>query len=304
MWSGAGQTLESITPRRGRPADPGRATPIAELSALTRAAAAGKAPPPSVAPTGRAPRSIGPRSNRAKSIEVGIGVSNRHVHLSEADARALFAGPLTAERAISQPGQFAAVQTVAVDGPQGRLEGVRVVGPARGSTQVELSRSDARRIGVAPPVAASGSLATSIGGVTLHGSAGLVRLEKGVIIAGRHLHLAERDARAWGLSDGDMLDVRCGVGSRGITFHGVLVRASQNYVTELHLDVDEANAAAVATGDRATILAWRAGTAARRRLVTERDVMDFARRGEPIPAGAILTPSAVDRARALGLGVP
>lgn len=301
LWSGAAQTLDGISPGRARTPGAGRSTPIAELSDLTRAAAAGKAPPPSVAPTGRASRSSGPRGRRAKSIEVGIGVSARHVHLSEADARTLFAGPLVAERPISQPGQFAATQTVAIEGPSGRIDGVRVVGPARGATQVELSRSDARRLGVDPPLAASGSLAASTGGVTLHGSAGSVALPKGVIIAARHLHLAERDAHAWGFSNGDVLEVRCGTGSRAVTFHGVLVRASPNYATELHLDVDEANSAAMQTGDRATILAWQSPKPGRARLITERDVTDLARRGESIPPNALLTPSAVDRARALGL---
>lgn len=298
-WSGAAQTIEGLA-RRDNPTS--RSTPIGELSNLTRAAAAGKARPPSVAPTGRAARASSPRARSAKSIEVGIGVSNRHVHLSEADARTLFGAPLQPERPISQPGQFAAVQKLAIEGPKGRIEGVRIVGPARGATQVELARSDARRLGVEPPLAASGSLAGSAGGLTLTGSAGSIRLERGVIIAARHLHLAEADARRWGFADGDLLDVRCGAGSRATTFHGVLVRASPTYATELHLDADEANAAGLATGDRATLVAWQTGATRRRRLVTERDVVDFARRGEPLPAGALLTPSARDRARALGLG--
>ena len=300
-WSGAAQQLEGIARSGARDRGTGRSTPIAELSDLTRAAAAGKAPPPSVAPTGRSVRAGGPRPRGARSIEVGIGVSNRHVHLSEADTIALFGAPLAVERPISQPGQFAAVQTLSIEGPKGRIDGVRVVGPSRGATQVELSRTDARRLGVDPPLAASGALGGSAGGVTLHGEAGSVRLQKGVIIAARHLHLSAEDARSWGLSDGDLLDVRCGEGARGVTFHGVLVRASPNYATELHLDVDEANAAAVSTGARATILAWHAARSTRPRLITERDVIDLARRGESIPANALLTPSAVDRAKALGV---
>jgi putative phosphotransacetylase len=193
---------------------------------------------------------------------------------------------------------------VAIQGPKGRIEGVRVVGPARGATQVELARSDARRLGVDPPVAASGSLASSIGGLTLTGTAGSVRLEKGVIVAGRHLHLSDTDARAWGFADGDILDVRARTGARAITFHGVLVRASASYATEIHLDADEANAAALRSGDRATILAWHTGPTRRRRLITERDVVAIARRGESIPPGALLTPSARDRAKALGLQPP
>ena len=302
-WSGAALALEGLA-RNVSESAPGRATPIGELTNLARAAAAGRGAPATGHPAGRTMRSSGSRPRRASSIEVGIGVSNRHVHLSEADARTLFASPLSVERPISQPGQFAAAQTVTIQGPKGRLENVRVVGPARGATQVELARSDARRLGVEPPLAASGSLAGSGGGVTLHGSAGSLRLDKGVIIAGRHLHLSEDDARRWGLGDGDLLDVRCGAGSRAVTFHGVLVRASANYATELHLDVDEANAASLKTGDRATIVAWQSGRSTRRRLVTERDVVEIARSGGSIPPGAILTPSARDRARALGLEQP
>ena len=303
-WSGAAQSLEGQSVAVPGPPATGRATPIGELTNLARAAAAGRGPAPTVRPAGRVSRSSGGRGRRAQSIEVGIGVSNRHVHLSEADARTLFAGPLTVERAISQPGQFAADQVLTIEGPRGKLDGIRVVGPARGATQVELARSDARRLGVDPPVAASGSLARSGGGVTLRGTAGSLRLEKGVIIAGRHLHLSEADSRRWGLADGDLLDIRCGVGQRAITFHGVLVRASPNYATELHLDVDEANAASLKTGDRATIVAWQSGRSTRRRLVTERDVVEIARSGGSIPPGAILTPSARDRARALGLEQP
>jgi len=301
VWSGAGQTLDGIAPGSSRSAGAGRAIPVAELSDVTRAAAAGKGPPPTTAPTGRVAPTSGPRARRARSIEVGIGVSNRHVHLSDKDARALFGGALTVGRTISQPGQFAAAETVVVEGPKGKLEGVRVVGPVRSETQVEISLTDARRLGLDVPIAASGSLAASVGGVTLRGSAGTVRLERGVIVASRHLHLSADDARAWGLASGDLLDVRCGAGSRAVTFHGVLVRAGASNATELHLDADEANAAAVRTGDRATILAWKSVGAKARRLVTERDVIELARRGESVPSGALLTPSALDRARALGL---
>ena len=302
VWSGAAQTLEGVA--RGAGGSGGRATPIGELTNLARAAAAGRGRAPSVQPGGRAGKASSPRSRRAQTIEVGVGVSNRHIHLSEADARTLFGSPLTVERPISQPGQFAAVQTVTIEGPKGRLEGVRVVGPARGATQVELARSDARRLGVDPPLAASGSLAGSVGGLTLRGTAGSIRLEKGVIIAGRHLHLSATDAQQWGFTDGDLLDVRAGTGARATTYHGVLVRAGAIYATELHLDVDEANAAALKTGDRATIVAWHSGTPARRRLITERDVVAIARSGGSIPSGALLTPSARDRARALGLDRP
>jgi putative phosphotransacetylase len=304
VWTGAAQTLDGVAPGATRTPSAGRSASVAELTNATRAAAAGRGAPITGAPKGRSVRSGSPRGRKAATIEVGVGVSNRHVHLSEADARALFGTGLTVDRPISQPGQFAAHQTVTIEGPKGRIEGVRVVGPARGATQVELARSDARRLGIDPPVAPSGSLATSIGGVALRGSGGTVRLEKGVIIAGRHLHLSEADSRAWGFADGDVLDVQAGAGARRVTFHGVLVRAGPKYATEIHLDVDEANAAALRTGDRATIVAWASGQPARRTLVTERDVVALARRGESIPRGSLLTPSARDRAKALGLPIP
>jgi putative phosphotransacetylase len=204
-------------------------------------------------------------------IEVGIGVSSRHIHLSEAHVLALFGHPLTVDRPISQPGQFAAKEAVAVEGPRGSIANVRIVGPARGATQVEISLTDARHLGLDARVAASGSLAESAGGVMLRGSAGSVRLERGVIVAARHLHLSPEDGSAWNLADGDVIDVRCGSGPRRVTLHGVLVRSGTTHATELHLDTDEANAAAVRTGDRATIVAWPTRTTDRRPLTTGRE---------------------------------
>jgi putative phosphotransacetylase len=211
------------------------------------------------------------------------------------------AASLTAARPLTQPDQFAAVQTLAVVGPKSRLDAVRIVGPARGETQLEIAASDAGHLGIEPPVAPSGSLRDSIGGVTLVGPAGQLELRKGVIIAARHLHLSSADARRWGLRDGDHLDVRCGAGARETTLHGVLVRAGEGHATELHLDADEARAVGVKTGDSARIIAWRSAASSKRPLVTERDVVRLAREGARIPAGAILTPSARDRALALGI---
>jgi putative phosphotransacetylase len=233
---------------------------------------------------------------------VSLGVSNRHIHLSADHLRVLFGDrPLTSARALTQPGQFAASEALAVVGPKGRIDAVRVVGPARGETQVELAMSDAVTLGVKPPVAASGALQSSVGGVTLVGPNGRVELSRGVIIAARHLHLAPGDAARWGLRDGDRLDVRCGTGARAVTLHDVLVRSGDGHATELHVDADEARAAGVHTGDPALIIGWRSATPRRRALITERDVLRMARAGERLPDGALLTPSARDRARALGL---
>jgi putative phosphotransacetylase len=229
-------------------------------------------------------------------------VSNRHVHLSETDARTLFGGtPLRVARSLTQPSQFAAAETVVVQGPKGQIENVRVVGPARSETQLEIALSDAALLGVAPPVAPSGSLADSTGGITLLGPAGRVELRRGVIVAARHLHLSPGDSTRWRLRDGDRLDVRCGVGARQATLHDVLVRSGEGHATELHLDLDEARAIGVATGDTASVVAWRTPGPAKRPVITERDVVRLAREGVPIPANAILTPSARDRASALGI---
>ena len=310
VWSGAAQRLDDVAPGAGRtrpgPAPEGgvRRPSIAELTNLKRAAAAGRGVTPAGAPTGRTMHRSSGMSDRKVAIEVPIGVSNRHVHLSPAHVQALFGTTQLVEaKPLTQPGQFAARETVAVTGPKGRIEAIRVVGPSRGETQLEVSLADARTLGVTPTVAASGSLAGSSGGVTLHGPSGTVTLDRGVIVAARHLHLAPGDAAKWGIRDGDRLDVRCGAGPRQTTFHDVLVRSTPAYATELHLDTDEAFAAGVRTGDRASILLVHGSNRAHRQLVTERDVIALARAGGAIPAGALLTPSARDRARALGLAV-
>lgn len=302
IWSGAAQDLQDVAPSRDAGRSPRFRAATADLTRATRAAAAGKGPPPEPHPRDRERRLTRQRSASAPAIDVRIGVSNRHVHLSEADARTLFGGAaLTVSRVLTQPDQFAAVETVAAQGPKGTLARVRVVGPTRAETQLEITASDASVLGVQAPVAASGSLATSIGGITLVGPAGRVELRRGVIIAARHLHLSPADSRRWGLRDGDRLDVRCGADARAATLHDVLVRSGEGHATELHLDADEARAVGVTSGDAATIVGWRSPGPGKRPLITERDVLRLAREGARLPAGAILTPSARDRAAALGI---
>jgi putative phosphotransacetylase len=282
------------------PSEPRHRADVREMTWAVRAAAAGKAPPP-VRPGSRIERA-GRRRARSLPITVRVGVSNRHIHLSAEHLEALFGtAPLTSARPLTQPAQFAANESVAVAGPRGRIDQVRIVGPARGDTQVELAQSDAAVIGLEPPVAASGSLDQSIGGVTLVGPYGRVELRRGVIVAARHLHCSPDDAQRWALSDGDRVDVRCGSGPRATTFHDVLVRAGPAHATELHLDTDEARAAGVTTGDAAQVIGWREAAPTRRSLVTEGDVIAIARGRGRLPGNAILTPSARDRARVLGL---
>lgn len=305
-WTGAAQTLGDIAPVRA-PEPSAHRTDFGKATAAVRAAAAGRGAAPALPSKERPAPGRSPNRTRGSAIgrEVIVGVSNRHLHLSAADARTLF-GPngLQPERALTQPGEFAAMQRVTVTGPRGRIEKIRVVGPPRNDTQLELARSDALALGIDAPVAGSGHLEASVGGVTLEGAHGRVELKRGVIVAARHLHLAPDDAARWGLADGDAVSIQCGEGARAVTWHGVRVRSGPTHATEFHLDSDEARAAGVESGARATIVAVDRADSGRRPLFTERDVLAAARRGQAIPPGALLTPSARDRAQALGLRLP
>jgi hypothetical protein len=197
VWSGAAQALGDLAPGRS-PRPSAHRDDLGAATGAIRAAAAGKGPAvgrPHLARTaGPGPDGVmrppATRRHRAFPLEVPVAVSNRHVHLSEPDLRRLFgAGALSVHRPLSQPGQFAAREQVTLEGPRGRFEHVRVVGPPRASTQVEIASSDARRLGLTPPVAVSGALEESVA-ITLIGPNGRLSLERGVIIAARHLHLA------------------------------------------------------------------------------------------------------------------
>jgi putative phosphotransacetylase len=179
---------------------------------------------------------------------VPAAVSNRHIHLSEHHCQSLFGGkPLTCLHDLSQPGEFAARETVTLVGPKGVLEGVRVLGPLRQATQVELSRTDSFRLGVTPPVRESGNHEGSVG-VAVVGPCGTVWLERGVILARRHIHMTPADAERFGVTDRQVVAVRLG-GERSITLGAVLVRVSPHYRLELHVDTDEANAGLIKNGD-------------------------------------------------------
>ncbi|MBS2028224.1 MAG: phosphate propanoyltransferase [Deltaproteobacteria bacterium] len=184
-----------------------------------------------------------------------VAVSGRHVHLSREDCELLF-GPdheLIRSRDVTQPGQYACVEAVSVVGPAATLEQVAVVGPLRAQTQVELSRTDAIRIGVDPPVRESGHLANTPG-VILRGPRGSVELRQGAIVALRHLHATPEDARRLGLRDGAHISVRVR-GPRALVFEDVVVRVSPSFKLDVHLDTDEANAAGVERGGTCEIVA-------------------------------------------------
>lgn len=175
-------------------------------------------------------------------MEIPIEVSARHIHVSEEDFRRLFGqDKLTVRRQLSQPGQFAAEETIAVRGPQGEIENVRIVGPFREETQVELSVSDCRKLGLAPHFSLSGTLEGSPG-VSLVGPVCRIILSYGAIVALTHLHMDPEEAASYGFShlDKAMVTVK---GDRTVSFHKVVVRSRKGVdKLSLHIDTDQANA--------------------------------------------------------------
>ena len=186
--------------------------------------------------------------------KIEVGISNKHVHVSEAHLAALFGAghALTLKKELKQPGQFAAEELVEVVGPKGTLKGIRVLGPCRKESQVELSQTDARSIGLSLPVRESGVLDGSPG-VKLIGPAGEVNLEKGAIIALRHIHLSPAQAQEAGVKDKDWVTIKA-PGKRPLIFEEVLIRSGDAHTRECHVDTDEGNAAGITNGDFVEIL--------------------------------------------------
>ena len=187
-------------------------------------------------------------------LRVPVGISNRHVHLSQKDLETLFGEgyQLTPIKDLSQPGQFAADEVVSVIGPKGQIDKVRILGPVRKYTQVEVSRTDSFCLGISPPVRDSGDL-TDSPGVIVVGPKGRVELKEGAVCAQRHLHLHTSEAEKMGLKDKEYICVRAS-GNRSLVFENVLVRVNEQYAMDLHLDTDEANAAGLRNGDMVTIV--------------------------------------------------
>jgi putative phosphotransacetylase len=241
---------------------------------------------------------------------IPIGVSNRHFHIAQADLETLFGAgyQLTKLRDISQKGQFAANETLTVVGPKGKIEKIRIVGPTRGKTQLEISRSDAVLLGIDPPVRYSGDL-TGSAGVRLVGPKGELNLKEGVIIAQRHIHMAPADAKNFGVKDRERVVVAPmpkmlppNSEDRTVIFDNVLIRVDESFVLDFHIDLDEANAAGLKTGDKVRILGLSASVPAEPpvRLITENDVRRaiLEKRRIKVPAGAKITPAAVELAKA------
>ncbi len=189
------------------------------------------------------------------SMEVLVETSARHLHVTQADLETLFGKgyELTWKKDLSQPGQFACAERVDVVGPKKTLAGVSILGPVRPETQVELSLTDARSIGVAAPVRESGDIAGT-GACKLVGPCGEVELTEGVIAAKRHIHMTTADAARMGLEDKQVVCVKVPSNGRETIFGDVVVRVSDKYALAMHIDTDESNAGAVAPGTMGEII--------------------------------------------------
>lgn len=188
--------------------------------------------------------------------QVTVEISARHIHLSPKDLETLFGEgyELTVKKMLSQPGQFACEERITVVGPKRELAGVSILGPVRKDTQVELSLTDARSIGVKAPVRESGDIAGSAG-CKLVGPKGEIEITEGVIAAKRHIHATTADAERMGLEDKQIVKVEIPTtDGRSLIFGDVVVRVSDSYALAMHIDTDESNAAAMAPNSIGTVI--------------------------------------------------
>lgn len=183
-----------------------------------------------------------------------VETSARHIHLTSADIEKLFGegAQLHNKKDLSQPGQFACKEVMTLVGPGGAIERVRLLGPARKQTQVEVSVADCFKLGIQAPLRDSGDLAGSAP-ITIVGPKGTVSISEGCIIAVKHIHMHTADAARLGLKDKDRVNVQV-CGERKLVFQEVLCRVSDKFRLEMHVDMDEANAACLSNGDRVRIL--------------------------------------------------
>lgn len=188
---------------------------------------------------------------------IKVGVSARHVHLSQGDLEKLFGKghQLTVKKEL-MGGQFAAEECVTLVSPSLRtIEGVRVLGPVRKESQIEISRTDTFKLKVSPPVRPSGQIKGSAP-MALVGPKGSIFLNEGCIIANRHIHMTPADAAQYGVKDNDIVDVEI-ESQKPTRYFNVQVRVHESFTTEMHIDTDDANAAGIKTGDRVRILEKR-----------------------------------------------
>lgn len=193
--------------------------------------------------------------NNTSEGGIPVGVSNRHIHLSVEDLETLFGKgyELTPIKELSQPGQFASKELLTIVGPSMRpIENVRVLGPVRKTSQVEISATDSYILKVKPPVRESGKIKDSAP-LRLIGPKGVVELKEGCIIANRHIHMSPSDAEKFALSDGDYIDVDVN-GKRRTRWFDVQVRVHKDFRLEMHVDTDDANAAGIGNGFIVTVV--------------------------------------------------
>jgi putative phosphotransacetylase len=195
----------------------------------------------------------GQKNSQSDNKAIPVGISNRHIHLSQKDVDKLFGcgHQLTKLKDLSQPGQYACKETVMICGPKGMIENVRILGPVRNQTQVEILQSDSFKVGVKAPLRLSGDLAGT-GGITLVGPNGSVELAEGVVVAKRHIHMLPADAERLGVRDGEAVTIEFS-GDRGGTLNNVVIRAAENSGLECHIDTEEANALGVKPGTTVVI---------------------------------------------------
>ena len=187
--------------------------------------------------------------------DVPVGISNRHIHLSREHVEILFGKgyELTKLKELSQPGQYACKEQLTLVGPSMRaIEGVRVLGPERKASQVEISRTDSFTLKVKPPVRESGDIKGSAP-VTIIGPKGIVTLNEGCIIANRHIHMSVDEAKRYDVTDGEYVDVML-EGERKSLFYDVQIRVHKDFRLEMHIDTDDANAAGVGNGSKVRLI--------------------------------------------------
>lgn len=185
---------------------------------------------------------------------IPVGVSNRHIHLCRADMDVLFGvgSEPTHTKDLRQPGQYACAETVTIRGPKREISKVRLLGPLRSKTQIEISVSDGFTLGISAPVRESGQI-DGTPGIEIIGPCGTLTKERGVIVAMRHIHMSPSDAKKFGVADRDLVKVKVGDEIRGTVLDHVIIRVSESFVLEMHVDVEEANAVGVKNGDTCTI---------------------------------------------------
>lgn len=251
---------------------------------------------------------------------IPIAVSARHVHLSEEHVAVLFGNgyQLNEKSPLSQPGQFSAHEQVTIVGPKKSIHHVRILGPARELTQVEISATDARTLGIHAPLRYSGDI-KGTAGITIVGPKGSVYLQEGCIIAATHIHMSSKDAEKFHVVDGQLVNVRVH-SARPIVYCNVKVRVSQRFKLEMHVDTDEGNAAMISANTfgemvqeehfhQLTPLSKKGMpnvsnvNAINKKLITEKDVIGWHEKEIIVSKKAIITALAYDQARKRGIKI-